>query len=86
MTVWKDPRTGKYRYHIMHRGERYTGSGFKTKRAAAEAEREKRVQLSKSLTDITFWQLATLYLDYCEEHNRPDWYYQKKKKIRLELI
>jgi hypothetical protein len=37
MPLWKDPKTGKYRYQFQHQRRRYSKTGFDTKRAAAKA-------------------------------------------------
>lgn len=37
MPLWKDPKTGKYRYQFQHLGKRYSKTGFATKKAAGIA-------------------------------------------------
>ena len=37
MPLWKDPKTGKYRYQFQHLGKRYSKTGFLTKKAAGIA-------------------------------------------------
>jgi len=34
MPLWKDPKSGKYRYQFQYRGQRYSRTGFKTKAEA----------------------------------------------------
>ena len=45
MPLWKDPKTGKYRYQFQYRGQRYSKTGFDTKRAAVKAMAEHRAAL-----------------------------------------
>jgi integrase len=42
MPLWKDPKTGKYRYQFQYQRHRYSKTGFDTKRAAAKAMAEHR--------------------------------------------
>ncbi len=37
MPLWKDPKTGKYRYQFQHLGKRYSKTGFATQKAAGIA-------------------------------------------------
>ena len=47
MPLWKDPRTGKYRYQFQHLGKRYSKTGFATQKAARSALEQHRVELEK---------------------------------------
>jgi integrase len=47
MPLWKDPRTGKYRYQFQHLGKRYSKTGFATQRAARGALEQHRAELEK---------------------------------------
>jgi hypothetical protein len=47
MPLWKDPKTGKWRYQFQHRGRRFSKTGFKTKAEARNAQEAYR----KSLTN-----------------------------------
>ena len=65
MTLWKTAHGWRYRFQM--RGKRYGKSGFKTKRAAAEAEAAKKREVKKQLTQATsvtdFKAIAYEYLD-----------------------
>jgi len=47
MPLWKDPRTGKYRYQFQHLGKRYSKTGFTTQKAARSALEQHRAELEK---------------------------------------
>jgi integrase len=47
MPLWKDPRTGKYRYQFQHLGKRYSKTGFATQKAARSALEQHRAELEK---------------------------------------
>ena len=47
MPLWKDPKTGKYRYQFQYRGRRYSKTGFDTKRAADKAMAAHKAALEK---------------------------------------
>jgi len=81
MSQYKDKKTGLWRYDFQYRGERWTGSGYKTKKAAATAERERKRLLQRSPTDITFGELCLEYLDSAKARNGGDWYKIKRWKM-----
>jgi integrase len=45
MPLWKDPRTGKYRYQFQYQGKRYGRNGFDTQKAAKAAMAKHREEL-----------------------------------------
>jgi integrase len=51
MPLWKDPRTGKYRYQFQHLGRRYSKAGFDTKKAANQAMIAHQTALENQLAD-----------------------------------
>src|SRR5512139_54485 len=72
MGIWKDPKTGKYKYGFQVNNQGYGGGGFKTKAEARAAREEKRkLVLSGELsrgpeqpqTDMVFSRLVEAYLD-----------------------
>lgn len=68
MSCWKNRRTGRYCYEFQYLKKRYTGSGFKTKKACVEAReaRKREVKSKPTLTDGDFRIIASAHLDYCE--------------------
>ena len=69
-----------WRYDFQGQGNRYTKSGFKTKKEAKQAEAEMRKELKNpalilnSPTDITFWELVQLRLDHVKAYNSASHY------------
>lgn len=49
MPLWKDPKTGKWRYQFQHLGKRYSKTGFSTKNDARREMENRRETLTKSL-------------------------------------
>lgn len=64
-----------WRYDFTHKGTRYTETWFETKRAANQAEAEKRKEIKnpkpvpETPTDITFLDLVNLRLDHVKAYN-----------------
>lgn len=48
MPLWKDPRTGKYRYQFQHLGKRHGRNGFDTQKAATTAMVKHREELEQA--------------------------------------
>lgn len=47
MPLWKDPKTGKYRYQFQYRGQRYSRTGFDSQKAAKAAMAKHRGDLEQ---------------------------------------
>ena len=47
MPLWKDPKTGKYRYQFQYRGQRYSRTGFDSQKAAKAAMAKHRGELEQ---------------------------------------
>ena len=69
-----------WRYDFTLKGNRYTEAWFKTKRAARQAEAEKRKEvknarpLAETPTDMAFLDLVNLRLDHVKEYNSASHY------------
>ncbi|MGA3114585.1 MAG: tyrosine-type recombinase/integrase [Syntrophobacteraceae bacterium] len=79
MTVWKDPKTGRYRYKFKHKGQQYGKKGIVTRKAAAEQEaaEKKKLKGPETLT-VSFHELATQYLDFMQPRIAKNTYRSKK--------
>lgn len=53
MPLWKDPRTGKYRYQFQYLGKRYGRNGFDTQKAAKAAMAKHREELENPASPLT---------------------------------
>ena len=80
-----------WRYDLPLNGTRYTKAGFKTKKAAKEAEAKRREELTnpiteqsaeKTATDITFLDLINLRLDHVKAYNSESHYHTYKYQAR----
>jgi len=49
MPLWKDPKTGKYRYQFQHQGRRYSKTGFDNQKAVKRAMEKHREELEAPL-------------------------------------
>jgi len=78
--------TEGYRYEFQKNGKRYTRSGFRTKSEARAAREEHIKEISKNLNitqiDITFSEIAAIYLDYAEKAFVKNTYRQKAHVFR----
>lgn len=65
MTVYRDKRTGLWRWDFVRRGRRWTRKGYTSAAKARAAEYERRRDLDRGLTDAfsTFSQLTAAWLD-----------------------
>ena len=69
-----------WRYDFTHKGTRHTETWFETKRAARQAEAEKRKELknpkpkSEESTDTAFLDLVNLRLDHVKAYNSEEHY------------
>src|SRR3974377_2368076 len=50
MTLWKDRRTGKWRYQFQYLGQRHSKAGFNTKAMARSAQEAHRQDLANPPT------------------------------------
>ena len=68
MALWKDKTRGDWRYEFQRNGERYTGTGFRTKTEAREAQESRRRELKSRKIPIAtaFSVVANEYLDYAQ--------------------
>jgi hypothetical protein len=48
MPLWKDPKTGRWRYQFQHLGQRYSKTGFDTQKAANAAKAKHRAELEQT--------------------------------------
>ncbi len=68
MGVWYKRSRGAWMYKFRHNKRTYEAAGFKTKSAAAKAERDKRQELenqeSTPILTVSFLELITFYLDH----------------------
>ena len=75
MPLWKDPKTGNWRYQFQHLGRRYSKTGFDTQRAANKAMAHHRTSLeagtvtppspmTPSASDYGALDLETLMVKY----------------------
>lgn len=75
MSVYSN-KTGTWRYDFTLNKERYTGSGFKTKREARKAEAARREEVLNPPAELatltptvtTFLDLVNLWLDHMKDH------------------
>lgn len=74
-----------YRYDFVQNGVRYSATQFKTKKAARDAEAEKRRELKEQaqnpptiLTDMGFLDLVNRRLDYVQAYNSESHYSEMK--------
>ena len=75
MSVYFDKNKKWWKYEFRYQKRRFTKSGFKTKKAATEAEAEKRKELKNppeiqqpTSTDMDFLTLVNLRLDYLQAY------------------
>ncbi|MFA4903026.1 MAG: tyrosine-type recombinase/integrase [Desulfobaccales bacterium] len=87
MSLFRDNRTGLWRWEFEHNKERFTGYGYKTKGEARTAREEKRKEVKKPKTPegMDFKELANLYLDYAERKFVPKTYKYKASVYRQFL-
>ncbi len=68
-------KSGTWRFNFNHHGQRYTGSGFKTKKDAKRAAAKLREKLEnpppivQKPTDMAFLELVNLRLDHVKAYN-----------------
>jgi integrase len=82
-----------WRYDFTIEGERYTGAWFETKRAALQAEGQRKEDISEGLnnpetqTDMSFLELVNQRLDYVKTYDSKkhydDYRYRARRWIRL---
>lgn len=69
-------------YQFYHRGQLYSARGFRTRREASAAREERRKNVRTHLKTpkigTTFYEVATVYLDYCEKRFAKKTYQYKK--------
>lgn len=84
MTVYRDRKSGLYRYDFQLAGKRHTERGFEAKQHAKDAEHEKRKALTAGLTDPfpTFSDLVDAFLASSERTKSRDWCYQLRLKLQ----
>jgi integrase len=81
-----------WRYDFIHKGARYTEAWFETKRAARQAEAEKRkevkspVSSKKMPTDIAFLDLVNRRLDHVQAYNTESHYRDVRYHCKRWLI
>ena len=82
MGIWKDKVRKDWRYEFSHRGERYAGGGFKTRREAVSGREKRREEVkvvSKPTPNVMgFREAASTYLDYAERQFDKGVYLYKK--------
>lgn len=82
MTVYRDPRTKKWRYDFQVKGRRYTRAGFETKRDANRAQEDRRkVADTDLLLYPTFKDLVGNYLLTGEREKSAAWVKQEEQKL-----
>jgi len=83
MSIYREPKSKKYRYDFMHRRRRYTKRGFETKRAAATAEHDQKRRLLAGATDPfpTFHDLVGAFLNSSQRTKSEGWCYQLEVKL-----
>lgn len=64
MPLWKDPKTGKYRYQFQYRGRRYSKTGFDSQKAAKAAMATHQKELEKSIGTPTATTVNSSASDY----------------------
>lgn len=85
MSTYFDKRKKFWRYEFQYKKNRYTKSGFKTKKAAAESEAERRKELKRTKenpiqdlqivkTDMAFLDLINKRLDYIKAYESEKYY------------
>lgn len=76
MSVWFDKKRKHWIYKFWKDRVAYRQGGFRTKSAAARAEREKRNELDSPATietdTVSLVDLANLYLDHCQATFQPN--------------
>ncbi len=92
MSVYFVKGKGKgWRYDFTLKGTRHTETWFKTRRAARQAEAEKRKELKnppvktlvgETQTDMVFLELANLRLDYLQTYRSKIYYEEHVFKAR----
>lgn len=84
MTVYRDSRLRRFRYHFETHGTRYSKRGFASRRAALTAEQSHRERLAAGLQDPypTFGALVEAFLLTSERTKSAGWTYQLRIKSR----
>lgn len=85
MSVWYDEKRKHWIYKFWQDRETYRQGGFKTKSAAAKAEREKRNELDRPIETATasLVDLSNLYLDHCAATHQPNTVRYKTQYFRV---
>lgn len=92
MPAYKDKKTGKWFYQINYKDingdyKQKRKSGFKTKKAAQDAEYLANVDMNISVdSHINFKELADHYFSYVESRIKYSSYYSKKNLTDLHII
>jgi integrase len=75
--------SGGYRYHFERGGRRFSGRGFPTRKAALEAERQRRADLDRGLIEPyrTVRELADAWLISGARTKSARWCYQLRVKL-----
>jgi len=89
MSVWYKKNRKSWMYKFRHNKKTYEAIGFKTKSAAAKAEREKLQELenidNSTTRTVSFLELMTLYLDHCAATFRPNTIRYKRQYFKAFL-
>jgi hypothetical protein len=89
MGLWKDHRTGTWKYSFVFQGHKYRGAAFPSKADARTAQEERRKQVRMGImvvgsvqetpkTDMAFLRLADLYLDLSQRRHAPKTFKYKR--------
>lgn len=88
MGIWRDKKSGKWKYSFQKAGKTYGGGGFATKREAIAEREARRLEILKPAANVTGYRLrewAVAYLEYSERRFAPKTFDSKRRAIRRLL-